>query len=79
MDQGAPPAVSTSSQRHTVASVPRDHPPSDRSDDSELAAYGQAVDVAVHVPTLSGAIAVSAVAAVLWIWRQVRRGRAAAT
>jgi hypothetical protein len=49
------------------------------SDESELAAYGQAVDVAAHVPTLSGAIAAVAVAGVVWVWRQLRRGRAAAT
>jgi hypothetical protein len=49
------------------------------SDESELAAYGQAVDVAAHVPTLSGAIAAVAVVAVVWVWRQLRGGRAAAT
>jgi hypothetical protein len=51
---------------------------SDDSADSELAAFGQAVDVAVHVPTLSGVIAAGAVAAIVWIWRQLRHGRAAA-
>ncbi|HZA76749.1 MAG TPA: hypothetical protein VE623_10220 [Acidimicrobiales bacterium] len=51
----------------------------DASDDMELAGYGQAVDVAVHVPTLSGAVVCAVVAAVVWVWRQVRRGRAAAT
>jgi hypothetical protein len=50
----------------------------DDSDDSELAAYGQAVDVVVHMPSLSGVIAAGAVAAIVWIWRQLRHGRAAA-
>ena len=55
-----------------------DRTPSDDSGDWELAAYGQAVDVAVHVPTLSGALAAGTVAAIVWIWRQLRHGRAAA-
>jgi hypothetical protein len=58
--------------------VSDDRTPSDDSGDSELAAYGQAVDVAVHVPTLSGALAAGTVAAIVWIWRQLRHGRAAA-
>jgi hypothetical protein len=49
---------------------------SDESD-ADLAAYGQAVDVAAHVPTLSGAIAAGVVAGLVWIWRQVRHRRAA--
>jgi hypothetical protein len=48
------------------------------SDASELAAYGHAVDVAAHVPTLSGAVAAMGLAAVVWMWRQMRRDRAAA-
>jgi hypothetical protein len=64
--------------QRTVVLVSDDRTSSDDSGDSELAAYGQAVDVAVHVPTLSGAIAAGAVAAVVWIWRQLRHGRAAA-
>ena len=62
----------------TVAFVSEDCIKADDSDDSELGAYGQAVHAAVHVPTLSGAIAAGAVAAIVWIWRQLRHGRAAA-
>jgi hypothetical protein len=51
---------------------------SDESGDLELAAHGQAVDVAVRVPTLSGVIAAGAVAAIVCIWRPPRHGRAAA-
>jgi hypothetical protein len=53
---------------------------SDESEtDTELAAYGQAVDVVAHVPTLSGAIAAAGVAGLVWIWRQIRHRRAAST
>jgi hypothetical protein len=45
--------------------------------ETDLAGYGQAVDVAAHVPTLSGAIVAAGVAGLVWIWRQVRRRRAA--
>jgi hypothetical protein len=48
-------------------------------DEEELAVYGQAVDVAVHVPTLSGALVAGVVAGAVWMWRQLRRGRAAGT
>ena len=45
--------------------------------ETDLASYGQAVDVAAHVPTLSGAIAAGGVAGLVRIWRQVRHRRAA--
>jgi len=48
-------------------------------DEEDLAVYGQAVDVAVHVPTLSGALVAGLVAGAVWMWRQLRRGRAAGT
>jgi hypothetical protein len=46
-------------------------------DEEDLAVFGQAVDVAVHVPTLSGALVAGLVAGAVWTWRQLRRGRAA--
>jgi hypothetical protein len=49
------------------------------SNEEDLAVYGQAVDVAVHVPTLSGALVAGLVAGAVWTWRQLRRGRAAGT
>jgi hypothetical protein len=52
---------------------------SETETDTELAAYGQAVDVVAHVPTLSGAIAAAGVAGLVWIWRQIRHRRAAGT
>jgi hypothetical protein len=48
-------------------------------DEEELAVYGQAVDVAVHVPTLSGALVAGLVAGAVWTWRQLRRRHAAGT
>jgi hypothetical protein len=49
------------------------------SDEEGVAVYGQAVDVAVHVPTLSGALVAGLVAAAVWTWRQLRRRHAAGT
>jgi hypothetical protein len=47
------------------------------SDEEGVAVYGQAVDVAVHVPTLSGALVAGLVAAAVWTWRQLHRRHAA--
>jgi hypothetical protein len=41
-----------------------------------VAGYGSAIDMAVKVPTLSGAFFALAAGSLVWAWRQVRRRRA---
>jgi hypothetical protein len=48
-------------------------------EEEDLGVYGQAADVAVHVPTLSGALVAGLVAGAVWTWRQLRRRHAAGT
>jgi hypothetical protein len=40
-----------------------------------LAGYGSAIDMAVKVPTLSGALFALATGTHVWAWRQLRRLR----
>ena len=43
------------------------------ADDAALAGYGDAVDTAVRVPTLAGAAAALLLAAIVTLWRVLRR------
>jgi hypothetical protein len=52
------------------------HDDGDVNDDEALGAYGGIVDVAAHVPTLTGAIAAAIAAGLVWTWRWAwRKGR----
>jgi CRISPR/Cas system-associated exonuclease Cas4 (RecB family) len=41
-----------------------------------LAGYGSALDMAVKVPTLSGALVALAAGTFVWVWLQLRRRQA---
>jgi hypothetical protein len=41
-----------------------------------VAGYGSAIDMAVKIPTLSGALFALAAGTLVWAWRQLRRRRA---
>jgi hypothetical protein len=40
-----------------------------------IAGYGSAIDMAVKIPTLSGALFALAAGTLVWAWRQLRRRR----
>jgi hypothetical protein len=48
-----------------------------QQDELALGSYGDAVDMAVKVPTLTGFLVALAAATFVWAWRQLRAKRAA--
>jgi hypothetical protein len=51
------------------------HDDGDVDDDEALGAYGGIVDVAAHVPTVTGAITAAIAAGLVWTWRWAWRRR----
>jgi hypothetical protein len=47
----------------------------DEIDASALGSYGDAVDMAVKVPTLTGVLIALAAATLVWSWRTLRQRR----
>jgi hypothetical protein len=51
--------------------------PNQAESDADLGGYGDAVDMAVKVPTLSGFVVALVAGTLIWAWHQFRQRRAA--